>query len=123
VALGNWFLYLLESHVVGCCWLYIVKVGPYGKIDRFKVRLVTKRYTQIFGLDYSDTLSYFVKMAFFFRLFFSIVAIPHWPLHQLDIKNAFMHGDLEEEIYIYIYEATTWVCCSGGVIYHGLLAA
>ena len=39
----------------------------------------------------------------FFRLFFSIVAIPHWPLHQLDIKNAFMHGDLEEEIYIYIY--------------------
>ncbi|XP_073224874.1 uncharacterized protein [Cicer arietinum] len=53
----------------------------------------------IFGLDYNDTFSPVGKMASV-RLFFSIAAIRHWPLHQLDTKNAFLHGDLEEEVYM-----------------------
>lgn len=58
-------------------------------------RLVAKGYTQTYGADYSDTFSTVAKITFV-RLFVSITASQHWPLHQLDIKNTFLHGDLQK---------------------------
>ena len=85
--------------VVGCRWVYAIKVGPNGQVDQLKARLVAKGYTQVYDLDYCDTFSPVAKITTI-RLFFAMVAIRHWPLHQLDIKNAFLHGDLEEEVYM-----------------------
>ncbi|XP_070039993.1 uncharacterized protein [Nicotiana tomentosiformis] len=76
-----------------------VKVGPDIQVDRLKAHLVAKGYTQIFGLDYSDTLSFIDKIVSV-RLFLSMVVVCHWPLYQPDIKNAFLHGDLEDEVYM-----------------------
>nr|XP_009784678.1 PREDICTED: uncharacterized protein LOC104233069 [Nicotiana sylvestris] len=84
---------------VGCRWIYAVKVGPNSQVDRLKARLVAKGYTQIFWLDYSDTFSPVAKVASI-CLFLPMAVVRHWPLYQLDIKNAFLHGDLDEEVYM-----------------------
>ena len=60
---------------------------------------MVKGYAQTYGVDYSDTFSPVAKMTFV-RLFISLAATHNWDLHQLDIKNVFLHGDLQEEVYM-----------------------
>ena len=79
--------------------MFTVKVNPDGSIARLKARLVAKGYAQTYGVDYSDTLSSVAKLTSI-QLFISLAATHGWDLHQLDIKNAFLHGDLAEEVYI-----------------------
>ena len=76
-----------------------MKVNPDGSIAWLKARLVAKRYAQTYGVDYFDTFSPIAKMTYVL-LFISLAATYNWDLYQLDIKNVFLHGDLQEEVYI-----------------------
>jgi len=82
--------------VVGCKWVFTIKHKVDGSVERYKARLVTKGFTQTYGMDYEETFAPIAKMNSI-RVLLSIVANLNWPLHQFDVKNAFLHGDLEEK--------------------------
>ena len=81
---------------VGCKWVYKRKRGIDGKVEIFKARLVAKGYTQKEGIDYEETFSP-VAIHKSIRIFLSITAHYDYKIWQMDIKIAFLNGNLEEE--------------------------
>ncbi|CAL9014239.1 unnamed protein product [Prunus brigantina] len=100
-AQGTWELVPKPVHknIVGCRWVYRIKKNSDGTLARYKARLVAQGFSQAPGLDFSETFSPVVRHTTV-RLILSIAAMNRWSLRQLDVKNAFLHGDLEEEVYM-----------------------
>ena len=84
---------------IGCQWVFRIKHRSDGSIERYKARLVVLGNRQVEGVDYGETFAPVVKMTTV-RSFLSIVSAPNWEVHQMDVHNAFLHGDLEEEVYM-----------------------
>jgi hypothetical protein len=91
--------YPRSKNIIDYKWVYKIKRKTYGSIDRYKARLVAKGFKQRYDIDYEDTFSPVVKAATI-RLVLSIVVSRGWSLRQLDVQNAFLHGVLEEEVYM-----------------------
>lgn len=80
-------------------WDLKPKLKPDGTLDCLKARLVAKCYNQIDGIDYIDTFSPAIKPGTI-RLVLSLALVRHWDIQQLDVKNAFLHGIITEDIYM-----------------------
>jgi hypothetical protein len=88
---------LQGKNIVKCRWIYRTKFSSEGVVERHKAHLVVKGFSQQESIDYTETFAPVAKMNSV-RLIISLVARFGWKIHQMDVKSAFLHGDLFEEI-------------------------
>ena len=84
---------------ISCKWVYKVKYKADGTLDKYKARLVARGFSQKEGIDYEETFAPFSKIDSI-RLPLAIAASRKWEVHHMDVKNALLHGDINEEIYM-----------------------
>nr|GEU92102.1 peroxidase 31-like [Tanacetum cinerariifolium] len=89
-----------DTNIVRCVWLFHYKYLANGTLSRYKDQLVSNGSTHVTGIDVDGTFSPVVKPGTI-RTVLSLPTSRHWPIHQLDVKNAFLHGDLSETVYMH----------------------
>ncbi|KAJ9554537.1 hypothetical protein OSB04_018582 [Centaurea solstitialis] len=84
---------------IGPKWVFKIKTKSDGSVDRYKTRLVAKGFNQEYDIDYEETFAPVARVTSV-RSLLAIAATKRWPLFQMDVKNAFLNGDLSEEVYM-----------------------
>ncbi len=92
---ATWELVALpkDKKAIGCKWVYKVKHDVDGSVNRYKTRLVAKGYAQTYGINYEERYSLVAKMTTV-RAIIAMAITKGWSLHQMDVNNVFLHGNL-----------------------------
>lgn len=97
----TWELTILPNGIkpIGVKWIYKTKLNENGQIDKYKARLVAKGYAQQYGVDYTEVFAPVARLDTI-RLILALAAQHSWDVFQLDVKSAFLHGELNEEVFV-----------------------
>ena len=106
--------------VVGCRWVYKIKTKVNAFFEWYKACLVAKGFTQECGIDFEETFDLVASLTYV-RCIIVVAAIRCWPFYQMDVKNAFLNRDLQEEVYMqpllnYPHSGSQ-VCCLRRALY------
>ncbi|GAU50271.1 hypothetical protein TSUD_131240 [Trifolium subterraneum] len=88
-----------EAKSIRVKWVYKTKYNENGQVDKYKARLVVKGYSQKYGIDYNEVFAPVARWETI-RTVLALAASKGWCVYQLDVKSSFLHGDLEEDIYV-----------------------
>ena len=88
-----------SQSVVSCRWVHKIKTKADGSIERYTARLIAKGFTQEYGIDYEENFAPVARLTSV-RCLIDVAVIHRWPLYQMDMKNVFLNGDLQEEVYM-----------------------
>ena len=85
--------------LVGSKWVYKTKCKSDGSVERYKARLVVKGFTQQYGVDFEETFAPVARQETI-RMALSLAASKGWTVQHMDVKSAFLNGDINEEVYV-----------------------
>jgi len=95
----TWQLVDLGVMPIGIKWVFKTKFNENDQVEKYKARLVAKGYSQRYGIDYTDVFAPIARLDTV-RLLLAQVTQSAWDVFQLDVKSAFLHGDLQDEVYV-----------------------
>lgn len=90
-----------DANIVGSKWVFKIKKNAAGDIEKYRARLVAQGFTQVPGIDYFDTFAPVAKLTSI-RSILAIAARNGWPVHQMDVKSAYLYGKLDEDERIFM---------------------
>jgi hypothetical protein len=89
----------LRGKIIGVKWIFKTKLNVHREVDKYKTRLVAKGYNQQYGVDYAEVFALVARLDTI-RMVLSLAAQKSWLIYQLDVKLAFLHGEINEEVFV-----------------------
>jgi hypothetical protein len=89
-----------DHKAIGLKWVFKVKRNPAGEVVKHKARLIAKGYSHIHGVDYEEVFAPVARLETV-RILLALAALGEWEVHHIDVKSAFLNGDLKKEVYVH----------------------